>query len=198
MDKIKKSTNAYLSRVYESPEHPASFSGLDKLYRNAKKEFPNITRNEIKQWIETNLSYSLHKPSWRNFKRNKIYAPEIDSLWEADLAFVQDVAKENDGVNYLLLVNDVFSKFLWVRPMENKTACSLVQAFNSILSKKRKPEKLRTDKVTEFVNESFQQYLKKQEIQFYTAKNEPKAAVVERVNRTLKSKLYCYFTGVNS
>ena len=58
--------------------------------------------------------------------------------------------------------------------------------------------KLRTDKGTEFINESFQQYLKKQGIQFYTAKNEPKAAVVERVNRTLKSKLYRYFTGVTS
>ena len=48
MDKIKKSTNAYLSRVYESPENPANFSGLDKFYHIAKKEFPNITRNEIK------------------------------------------------------------------------------------------------------------------------------------------------------
>ena len=121
----------------------------------------------------------MHKPSRRNFKRNKIYAPEIDSLWEADLAFVQDVAKENDGVNYLLVVIDVFSKFLWVRPMKNKTARSLVHAFDSILSEKRKLEKLRTDKGTEFINESFQQYLKKQGIQFYTATNEPKAAVVE-------------------
>ena len=136
-------------------------------------------------WSENNLSYSLHKPSRRNFKRNKIYAPEIDSLWEADLAFVQDVAKVNDGVNYLLVVINVFSKFLWVRPMKNKTACSLVQAFDSILSEKRKPEKLRTDKGTEFINESFQQYLKKQGIQFYMATNEPKAAVVERVNGTL-------------
>ena len=84
MDKIKKSTkelNAYLSCVYIRvfPEHPASFNGLDKLYRIAKKEFLSITRNEIKQWAETNPSYSLHKPSGRNFKRNKIYAPEIDS-----------------------------------------------------------------------------------------------------------------------
>ena len=181
-----------------SPEHPTSFSGLDKLYRIAKKEFPSITRNEIKQWAETNLSYSLHKLSRRNFKHNKIHAPEIDSLWEADLAFVQDVAKENDGVNYLLVVIDVFSKFLWVRRMKNKSACSLVQAFDSILSEKRKPKKLRTDKGTEFVSESFQLHLKKQGIQFYTAKNELKAAVVERINCTLKSKLYRYFTGVNS
>ena len=82
--------------------------------------------------------------------------------------------------------------------MKNTTARSLVQAFDSILSEKRKPEKLRTDKGTEFVNESFQQHLKKQGIQFYTAKNEPTAAVVQRVNRTLKSNLYRYFTGVNS
>ena len=48
------------------------------------------------------------------------------------------------------------------------------------------------------MNESFQQYLKKKDIQFYTANNEPKASVVERVNRTPKSKVYHYFTAVNS
>ena len=111
-----------------------------------------------------------------------MYAPEIDSLWEADLAFVQDEAKENDGVNYLYVVIDVLSKYVWVRPMKNKTAHSLLEAFDSILSKGRKPEKLRTEKGTEFLNESFQQYLKKKNIQFYTANNEPKASVVVRVN----------------
>ena len=82
--------------------------------------------------------------------------------------------------------------------MKNKTAHSLLEVFDSILSEGRKPEKLRTDKGTEFLNETFQQYLKKKNIHFYTANNEPKASVVERVNRTLKSKLYHYFTAVNS
>ena len=63
--------------------------------------------------------------------------------------------------------------------MENKTARSLLEVFDSILSEGRKPEKLRTDKGTEFVNDSFQQYLKKKGIQFYTANNEPKVSVVE-------------------
>ena len=120
-----------------------------------KEQFPSVTRKEIRKWTENNLSYSLHKPSRRTFKRNKVYAPEIDSLWEADLAFVQDVTKENDGVNYLLVVIDVFSKYVWVRPMKNKTARSLLEAFDSILSEGRKPEKLRRDKGTEFLNESF-------------------------------------------
>ena len=81
--------------------------------------------------------------------------------------------------------------------MKNKTAHSLLEAFDSILSEGRKPEKLRTDKGIEFLNETFQQNLKKKNIHFYTA-NEPKASVVERVNQTLKSKLYRYFTAVNS
>ena len=35
-------------------------------------------------------------------------------------------------------------------------------------------------------------------IQFYAENNKLKASVVERVNRTLKSKRYCYFIAVNS
>ena len=63
-----------------------------------------------------------------------MYAPEIDSLREADLALIQDVAKENDGVKYLLLVIDALSRYVWVRPIKNKIAHSLLEAFDSILS----------------------------------------------------------------
>ena len=153
---------------------------------------------EIRKWAKSNLSYSLHKSSRRIFERNKLCASEIYSLWDTNLAFVQDVAKENDGVNYLLVLIDVFSKYVWVRPMKNKTVHGLLEAFDSVFSEGRKPEKLRTDRGTEFLNESFQQYLKKKDIEFCTANNNAKASAVERVNRTFKSKLYCYFTVVNS
>ena len=66
--------------------------------------------------------------------------------------------------------------------MKNKTARGLLKAFDSILFEGRRHVKLRTDKGTEFLNESFQQYLKKKNIHFYTANNEPKASVVVKVN----------------
>ena len=81
MVKIEKSSdelNHFLSRVYISPEHAASFTGLDKLYPMVKNQFPSLTRKEIRKWAENNLSYLLHKPSRRTFKRNKVYAPEIE------------------------------------------------------------------------------------------------------------------------
>ena len=48
MVKIKKSSdklNRVLSRVYISPEHAASFTGLDKLYHMVKNQFPSEKRN---------------------------------------------------------------------------------------------------------------------------------------------------------
>ena len=79
MVKIEKSSdelNRFISHVCISPGHAASFTGLDKLYRMVKNHFPAITIKEIRKWAESNLSYSLHKPSRRNFERNKMYASE--------------------------------------------------------------------------------------------------------------------------
>ena len=45
MVKIKKFSDKlarFLSRVYVSPKHTASFTGLDKLYRTAKNQFPSV------------------------------------------------------------------------------------------------------------------------------------------------------------
>ena len=88
-------------------------------------------------------------------------------------------------MNYLLVVIDILSKYVRVRLMKNETVHNLLEAFDTVLSAGRKLEKLRTDKGTEFLNQSFQQYLKKKYIQFCTANNEPKANVVDQVNRTL-------------
>ena len=71
MVKIEKSSdelNCFLSRVYISPEHAASFIGLDKLYHMVKNQFPSLMRKEIRKWAESSLSYSLHKPSRKTFK----------------------------------------------------------------------------------------------------------------------------------
>ena len=84
IEKYSDELNHFISRVCISPVHAASFTGLDELCRTVKNHFRAVTRKEIRKWAESNLSYSLHKPSRRNFEQNKMYAPEICGLWEAD------------------------------------------------------------------------------------------------------------------
>ena len=82
--------------------------------------------------------------------------------------------------------------------MKTKTGENLVKAFKKILRKGRKPETFHTDKGTEFTNRQFQKLLKGHNIRFFTTHNETKASIVERFNRTLKTKVWKYFTANNT
>jgi len=73
------------------------------------------------------------------------------------------------------------------------------QAFEKILTNGYKPNIIQSDKSTKFLNSTFQSMLERQDIKFYTRENEDiKAGVVDRFNRTLKTKMYRYFTARNT
>ena len=111
---------------------------------------------------------------------------------------VSSLARFNKGYKFLLTCIDVFSKFACVVPLKNKTGESLVNGFHSILDTGRSPEKLQTDKRTEFLNRNFQSFLKEKNIHFFTTNSGLKASVVERFNRTLKTRMWKYFMVKNS
>ena len=105
-----------------------------------------------------------------------------------------NLKKYNDGTAFLLTVIDVFSKQAWCDPLKNKTASSLVNSFKQLLVKVT-PVTPQTDKGTEFFNQPFHNLLKERGFQqFSTHNQETKASVVERFNRTLKSRMWRYFT----
>ena len=107
---------------------------------------------------------------------------------------MQSLAQHNDGVQYLLTCIDTFSKYAWVRPLKNKSGLCVKEAFKSILEEKVTLY-LQTDKGTELKKTLFQGQLTEYKIQFYTSENDDiKAAIVERFNRTLKTRKYRYFT----
>jgi len=84
-------------------------------------------------------------------------------------------------------------------PLVWKSARHVTGAFEKNLVSGDKCNLLRTDKGTEFVNGTFQSMLKHNDIHFYTSENEDiKADMVERFNRTLKTKMYKYFTFKNA
>ena len=118
--------------------------------------------------------------------------------WKADLVIMDSLSKSSNGHNYILTVIDVLSKYAWVEPIKTKSGENLVKAFEKICKKGRQPEKLHTDKGTEFTNRLFQRFLKDKNIFFFTTHNDTKASIVERFNRTLKGKMWKYFTAKNT
>lgn len=174
--------------AYYNPREPCGYGGIDRLRLKTKTNPIN--------WLKGQPAYTLHKPVRRRYKRRRYIVETIDSLWQVDLADMQKLSRWNDTFKYLLVVIDVFSKFLWVIPVKNKSAGVTKSAFEYLFTNQaRKPVKLMSDKGTEFNNSIVKTYLENLGIHYYTSQNpDTKAAVAERVIRTIKTKLYRFFT----
>ena len=105
---------------------------------------------------------------------------------------MQAFSKLNRGVKYLLAVIDILSKYGWLVPLKDKTGKSVASALKTIF-KERKPEKIWVDKGKEFYNKDV-----KDLVELYSTENEEKSSVVERWIRTMKEKMWKYFTDKNT
>jgi hypothetical protein len=103
--------------------------------------------------------------------------------------------KGNKGHCYILTVIDVFSRYAWARPLKTKTGAEMVHAFSDIFNTiPSPPHYLQTDQGKEFENRIFQAFLQHHRVHHFSVKSAYKSGMVERFNRTLKARMFRYFT----
>ena len=108
----------------------------------------------------------------RKFERRKVYSSFRDNIWGVDLADMQSLSKYNKGIKYLLCVIDLFSKHAWAVPLKDKRGICIINAFQKIGSKGRKPNKIWVDQGGEFYSNLFKRFLKLNNIEMYSTYNE--------------------------
>lgn len=184
-----------LKKLYYSTDSPVCYAGITKLYKEAKKKLPKIKVKDVKEFLSKQETYTLHKPVRRRFPRNKIVTAGLDVDWQVDLADLSSLKKYNNNHTFVLVCVDVLSRYLWAIPLKRKTGDETTKAMQKIFDTGRKPWRLSTDRGKEFRNQSFQDLLKQQDIQYFSV-NSPdvKAAMAEIYVRHLKNRLYRYFT----
>ena len=114
------------------------------------------------------LANKLHRQIIRKSKRRKVYLSFRDNIWSVDLADVQSLSEYNKGIKYLFCAIDLFSKYTWVVPLNDKRGISIVNTFQRIVSKGRKPNKIWVDPGGEFYNNSFKRFSKINNIEMYS------------------------------
>lgn len=88
---------------------------------------------------------------------------------------------ENDGNRYLLIVIDVFSRYLWVEPLKSKTGSEVKKALQKIFNRSKVPEKVRSAGGSEFSNKEVGRLFKQNGIYHHIARSSAKACYAERV-----------------
>ena len=172
------------SMIYRFFDKKSTGSGFKKLKNTTKPSSPI-------------LADELHKPVIRKLKKRKVYSEFKDNIWGVDLADMQSLSRKNKGVKYLSCAIDLYSKYVFVIPLENKKGISVTNGFNKIIKQSnRKPNKIWVDQGGEFYNNVFKKWLSDNDIIMYSTYNEGKSVVAERFIRTLKNKLYKHMTAI--
>ena len=181
--------------VYFNLKNGGGFLGPSKIHLILKSKGYNTPGlYKIRKYLQTIDSYSLQKPPRRTFKRARVEVSGPYEQYDADLADVSNISKTNNGTKFLLVVIDVFSRYLWVEPLMSKTGKEVLKAFQKIIARGHICKRLRTDKGGEFSNRWMKKWCQENDIHYFTTQNEIHANFAERVIRTLKSMMYRYFT----
>ena len=143
--------NEVLKENYLDASLPGSLSGFLNFQRGLKQRGIKIPKKQLQEWMSSVPTCTLHKPSYRKYKRNKVSVLGIDYLWQIDLVDMKKFSRINKGIKYLLTSIDVFSKYAWVVPIKSKEGKTSLLAFKKILEKShRKPEKIQCEQEKNF------------------------------------------------
>ena len=131
-------------KIASDPKYDGYQRGLPSIvYKilNKKSKGSGIATNQSNY----QLANKLHKPIIKKFKKRKVYSLFRDNIWSVNLADMQSLSKYNKEIKYLLCAIDLVSKYAWAIPLKDKKGTSIVNAFQKIISKGRKPNKIWVD-----------------------------------------------------
>jgi hypothetical protein len=110
-----------------------AYRSSTNLHQRLMKEFINISRKDVTNTLKNLELKQLIHP----IEENKIVKPIITEKpfqqWECDLIDVSSISKQNDNVNFILTVVDIFSKYSFCEILKNKTAKSVAYSMQQII-----------------------------------------------------------------
>ena len=114
--------------------------------------------------------------------KRKVNSPFIDNILGVNLLEMQLTSQFNKGIHFVLCVIDIFSKYSWVIPLNDKKGITITNAFQKILDESnQKPNKIWVDKGSEFYNKSMKYWLERNNIEMYSTHNKEKSVVAENL-----------------
>lgn len=185
---------AFFRKVYFDPKNPSFFTSIKKLRQAAIDAGYRASYGQVRRWLQAQETYGISREARTHFPRNHVTVSGLNAQWSADLCDFANIANENDGYAYFLIILDQFSRKAYAVKLKTKKPSDVIEAFKSVFNQGVRPKySLYTDKGSEFTGEITRQFFKGLNIKQFFAANETKASSVERVLKTIKVKIHKYF-----
>lgn len=174
-----------LASIFYNPK--MGLINSSKLYKKAVEHGVNLTKKEVDDFYKKQpISQVVHR-TVKPKKFTSIQANYVGNIYQMDV-IVYDRYKMNN-YSYILVVIDIYSRYMDARAMTNRRIETLFENFSSIIHHMGKPDKVECD--NEFNKQLFNEYFKANNITpIYSDPDQLyKNAIVERVNQTIANQL---------
>ena len=135
-------SNEKILKLWHSTDFPSAYSNVQYFAKSLKKKNKDLSKNkttsDIKKILENDIYYQTSRNVRKTFKTRNDLESYFSTRMEADLFDIGkdrfiDVTSGSTKGRYGLLVVDVFSKTIFIKPLANKNAKDVLTAFKSIL-----------------------------------------------------------------
>ena len=115
-----------------------------------------------------------------------------------DLVDMGKYKNQNKGYYWILTAVEILSRYAFSIPVYRKDTKNMTKAVGELLERFKErfgkyPNVAQFDEGKEFYNVGVKELLKEHNVQYFTTNSDRKAAIVERLNRTLKTSMWKYF-----
>ena len=91
---------------------------------------------KVREFLHSKTSYTRFTQATREFKRIRAFARFKNEIWCMDLAYVDKLAKDNNGVKNLLVRQYLFDRTADAKGMKTKDSQETVKTFSKMITKK--------------------------------------------------------------
>ena len=197
-------------RIYQKLRKEALVNGFSKLSNFSNLSPSRKTIDKIRSSLKTYQVNSATRFTNENIY-NTIVATRIGDMFQIDLMDVSRLSTKNNSIHFILTCIDVYSRYVIIEVIKNKTMKNVANAFESIMkkyddkvmigqSKGINIKNVTSDDGSEFNNKIFKALLNKHGIrQWITKAGTPnKLPIIERFHRTLRHMMNIYFDNYNT
>ena len=127
--------------------------GAWKLYNTISKVFCGITEREVQTYINRlQMHQQLHPTFINKQPLNPVKSSSVMAQVQMDLVDMQNISVQNDAnpFRYVLVILDVFSRYIVLRPLQSKSSCEVSTHVLQLFSDVGPPKRVQTDQGTEF------------------------------------------------
>ena len=183
-----------LNRIYANVGEMGSLSAPSTL-----AQVSNVQQSVAKEYLQNEPSYTLHRNRrlrTNQYRKTKAFYPL--QIMQADLMTLDEWQRQNNKpYKYILFAISIFSRYSYAILLKSKRGEEIAIALETILHRDSY-KKIQTDRGSEFVNPHVKKILLKYNTQLYHSHSPIKAALAERLIRTIRLLISRYCTLKNT